>query len=177
MRAKRFVAAALVLFLLLGMSAAAAAQDVYVVYSGKDRAFKDQIVGGFPAGVNVKQYNADLLALADYSGKQKVIAKLSRAKVILILGDKPLNALTGSTFASHLIVNSGHGNDLASRKTKVHAVTHGTDTSTLEASGNLVVITSAALERAPRAGDVFIIPSGVPVDKALAALVQGLLNP
>ena len=127
MRAKRFIAAALVLFLLLGMSAAAAAQDVYVVYSGKDRAFKDQIVGGFPAGVNVKQYNADLLALADYSGKQKAVTTISRAEVVVIIGDKPMDILKKSRIRANVLILRSVKKNVKSSGALIYVVGNRTD--------------------------------------------------
>ena len=56
--------------------------DVYVAYSGRDKKDKRALKKAFPANQSVKINNVDLLALADYSGKQKAIAKLEKAKVM-----------------------------------------------------------------------------------------------
>ncbi len=127
MRAKRFVAPALVLFSLLGMSAAAAAQDVYVVYSGKDRAFKNQIVGAFPEDVKVKQYNADLLALADYTGKQKAVTIISRAEVVVIIGDKPMDILKKTKIKANVLILGSVKKNVKSTGSLLYVVSNRTD--------------------------------------------------
>ena len=63
--------------------------DVYIVFAGKDKKEKKAIKKAMPDNLTVKFYNIDLLALADYSGKQKAIAKLEKAKVVVFVKDAP----------------------------------------------------------------------------------------
>lgn len=128
MRAWRIVVFTLALFSLLGMSVtAASAQDVYVIYSGKDRAFKNQIVGAFPEDVKVKEYNADLLVLADYTGKQKAVTKISRAAVVLIIGDKPMDILMNSKIKANLLIVRSVKKNVKSTESLLYVVGNRTD--------------------------------------------------
>ncbi len=78
--------------------------DVYIVYSGKNKQAKKALVNALGPGVSVKAYNADLLALADYSGMQKAVAKIEQAKMVVILSDRPMELLKGSTLKQNLII-------------------------------------------------------------------------
>ena len=89
--AKRFALILLGLFVLWNMSAGSAwAVDVYVVYSGREGNLRKSVTNVMSSNLSVKSYNVDLLALADYSGKQKAVGKISRASVVIIVGSRPL---------------------------------------------------------------------------------------
>ena len=126
------VAFAVVLF--AGMTAMVSAQDVYIVYSGKDRTLKQKVANAFPKTMKVKEYNVDLLALADYSGKQKAITKVSRADVVVIVGDKAMDILKRTKIKGHLLIVGTTKNDVKATEKKIHLVGHRTDVSKLSGS-------------------------------------------
>ena len=109
----RFLALGITTIFFLASGQTLSAQDVYVVYSGKGKAFKTEVVRTLKAQkLDVKEYNADLLALADYSGKQKVVTKISRADVVIVIGDKPMKNLKGTKIKSNLIIVSSTSKDV-----------------------------------------------------------------
>lgn len=75
------------------------AADIYLVYPGKDRAQMIRISAMIPASWGVRRYNIDLLALADYTGTQKVAAKMARADSVVFV-----NARAGKPFDEHLFI-------------------------------------------------------------------------
>ena len=81
--------------------------DVYVVYSGRDRGSKAKLLKLLSKDVKVKTYNVDLLAVADYSGKQKAIGKLQRARTVVFLGKRPSTILKGNKLKRNLILVKG----------------------------------------------------------------------
>ena len=175
MRVWRFVVPALALFSLLGMSVtAASAQDVYVVYSGKDRAFKNQIVGAFPANLKVKQYNADLLALADYSGKQKAATKISRAEVVVIIGDKPMTILKKVKIKSNVLIVRSVKRDVKSTGAMLYVVSSRTDISGL--TGIKLQVNSRADmndERSVKSAKVIVVnENAVTLPEAVSKIAQ-----
>ncbi len=78
--------------------------DVYIVFAGKDKKEKKAIKKAMPDNLTVKFYNVDLLALADYSGKQKAIAKLEKAKVVVFVKDAPHELLEGISLATAVVI-------------------------------------------------------------------------
>jgi hypothetical protein len=117
---------AFAIFSITFVSPCLAATDVYVVFSGSEsNALKKAVSASLKKALKVKTYNVDMLALADYSGKQKVIAKFSRATVVVFLGDRPLNELKGASFGAHMVITSGAGDDLSTDKIKVYAISKG----------------------------------------------------
>ena len=68
----------LLALVLLGLVASkAVAQDVYILYSGSGKAEKSVLQKSLGKKLKVRTYNVALLALADYSGKQRTLAKLN----------------------------------------------------------------------------------------------------
>ena len=94
------------LMLLGGMLAPsiATAVDAYVLYDGKGKKEKKAFLASLPESLSVKSYNVDLLAVADYSGKQKALAKFQKASVVVILLDGPMKVLKGSTVKKDLVI-------------------------------------------------------------------------
>ena len=82
----------------------AAGADVYLVYAGRNRELKKAIIEGISRDFSVKTYNTSLLGLADYSGIQKVVGKISEARVVVMLLDTTMDAFKGSTIRTDLIV-------------------------------------------------------------------------
>lgn len=92
--------------------------DVYIVFAGKDKKEKKAIQKALPDNLTVKFYNVDLLALADYSGKQKAIAKLEKAKVVVFVKDAPHELLEGISLATAAVIfNSAKSGVQSSTKT------------------------------------------------------------
>lgn len=85
--------------------ASAANIDVYLVYSLKEKALKVAVEKQLPPNLAIKSYNADLLAIADYSGKQKVIAKLSRATVVTLIGRKATTLLRDTSLKNSVTIS------------------------------------------------------------------------
>lgn len=83
--------------------------DLFVVYTSKSRDDRDRLVTALPDGLQVQTYNSDILAIADYSGKQKALARLDRARIIVVLGDRAAERLgTGDVQSGILLVESEH---------------------------------------------------------------------
>jgi len=80
------------------------AVDAYVIYGGKNKTEKKIFLAKLPKEVSVKSYNVDLLAVADYSGKQKALAKFQKASVIVLLLNDPMKILMGSILKPNLII-------------------------------------------------------------------------
>jgi len=107
------------------VSPVAYAQDVYVIYNSKDKAAKNALVKALPSDFKVKTYNVNLLALADYSGKQKVLAKLERARLIVIFRDKPMRVLKGTKLKRDLVVVESVADSVTSETWRLYVVAAG----------------------------------------------------
>lgn len=112
--------------------------DVYIVYASSDRAAKNELTEALSEGLSVKSYNSNLLALADYSGKQKAMAKLDRARVVVILNDAPLDHLTGRLADANLLLVNTVKTTLTSDRRTIHVLDSGTDVAAL--GGNVTAI-------------------------------------
>ena len=173
----RFTLLAILMLIVTAASPCLAATDAYVVFSSDSRELKSTISALLKKSLKVKTYNVDILALSDYSGKQKVIAKFSRATVVVILGDKPLDELKGAKFSSHLIVTSASGDDLASDKLKVYLVAKGTDISSIGSRDSVVNVASTSdLGVEPKTGSVFMLAPALPTEQAIDSLTKLLLG-
>jgi len=83
------------------------ATDVFLVYAGEDKSIKKEVEDSLAKDFKVKSYNVDLLALADYSGKQKAISKISKAKLVVFIKDKAAEILDKGSFPNVFSVTSG----------------------------------------------------------------------
>lgn len=101
--------------------------DVYLIYSGKNKAEKKALMKALPGNVKVKAYNADLLAVADYSGIQKAVAKFDKANAIVVLKDRPMEMLKGATVNKDLFIIHSIKTGLASTEWKVYVLNNGVD--------------------------------------------------
>ncbi len=91
-------------FLMLFVTSSVNAVDIYLVYSGTSKSIQKALKKALPSELKVKSYNVDLLAIADYSGKQKAILKLSQAKIIVLITNKPMEVLGDIKFENTLTV-------------------------------------------------------------------------
>lgn len=153
--------------------------DVYVVYGGGDRAAKNELVAALPDGLSVKSYNSNLLALADYSGKQKVLSKLETASVVVILSEAPLEYLEGRLSNADLLIVSSVSSALTSEGRTIHVVSSGTNVSSL-GSGvtTLNVASEADLDpaRVQEADVILVNESAVAMSSSVAVIVQRILG-
>jgi hypothetical protein len=100
---------------------------VYVLYSAKEKKMLRSIQKAFPSGTKLKGYNTRVLALVDYSGKQKAVARFNKSDLVVILGPKAIKAVAKGSFSTPvLIVNTTLAN-IDSKKGIVHIVSLGTD--------------------------------------------------
>ncbi|PCJ16698.1 MAG: hypothetical protein COB04_10280 [Gammaproteobacteria bacterium] len=93
---------------LYSVSVNAGPPDVYVVYLADDKALGKSIVSALPKQYKVKKYNATILLISDYSGKQKTALRLSKAKVVVFVNGKhtPTKLLDPKDFNNLVSVKS-----------------------------------------------------------------------
>jgi len=106
-----------VLLIMLSTMINAANIDVYIVYGGGDKKIQKTIKKALPSNLNIKSYNTSLLAMADYSGKQKAVAKISSASLVVIINEKNFDLLGKPTFSNSTIVTSDGESEIAKIKT------------------------------------------------------------
>lgn len=154
--------------------------DAYIVYAGKSKAEKKQLLKDLPDDLSVKAYNVDLLAVADYSGKQKVMAKIQRAALIVILHDGPMEILKGFTVKPNLIIVKSLLKTVQSKERTLYVLSKGTDLAnlgkrvkTLEATGRGQLQDAKALESADA---VVVDESALDILKALSVLMGTVLS-
>ncbi len=151
---------------------------VYIVYTMKNKKVKKTLKSAIPSSIKAKFYNADLLTVADYSGKQKAVSKFERAQLVVFIGDETIKLLEGSELKIPvLIVNSGL-QDVTSRK----VVTYLFDTAHASAAPSGLPKTSLASAAELKPGTVgekdAVVIIGQKDDafwKEVAAVVEKLL--
>jgi len=149
--------------------------DVYVVFSGKDKKDKNALKKAFSADLSVKFYNIDLLALADYSGKQKAIAKFEKAKVIVFVKDSPHELLEGSTFRKDIVIFNSAKNGVQSEGKTLYIALKGT---TLDGGLKTRNATEADLldSEILQATDAVVVNGSIDIHHAVALVVTTLLG-
>ncbi len=154
--------------------------DLYVVYTGKQKKEKDQLLNAFPKDLSVKTYNVDLLVLADYSGKQKAVARLEKARMILILQDSPMEGLKGIQVRRALLVVKSVKKTVKSGEWMLHVVAKGTDLADL---GDKVKILEATVEgdledaKTIRSSEVVLVnEKSLDLFKAVSLIVDKVLS-
>lgn len=151
------------------------AADVYLIYSGKNKADKKLFKKAFPKGIKVKAYNADLLAVADYSGKQKAAAKFDRARVIVILRDRPMEMLKGVALNKDLIIIESVLSSVSSSRKTHYILRTGTDVSALESDFKKKTVTT--LDDLSE-GTLFLVDERVlKIQEVLPKLVEKIMQP
>ncbi len=105
--------------------------DLYVLYTSRDRVQKNELLSALPGDLSVKAYNTNLLALADYSGKQRAMTKLETARIVVILNTGPMEHLQGRLTGPDVIIFNSAEDRLRSNSRTVHVVSRGTDMSVL----------------------------------------------
>ncbi len=153
--------------------------DVYVVYRGGGRGEKNDLVEALPSGLDVKSYNSNLLALADYSGMQKVIAKLETARVVVILGNAPSQYIEGRVGSAHLVIVNSVSRTVTTRGRTIYVIRSGTNVSSLGNLNTLNVQSEGDLAnpgRVTAARLISVNESSVGMTESVALVVQRLLG-
>ena len=150
----------------------AADLDVYIVYSGKEKKLKNSLLESLPESLEVKSYNTNLLGLGDYSAVQKVASKLSRAKVVVIVGEDAMTALSGASIRTSLVVVNLASNVVRSNDEVLYVLGAGVDSYGL-APGLSTTKVSTEDEITSAETDVLIIEDGsLALEKAVAVLLK-----
>jgi len=150
----------------------AAVADVYLVYSGKSRKLKGELIEGISGDFSVKTYNVGLLGLADYSGLQKVVSKISRAGVVVMLHDTAMEAFKGNTISTNLIIVNSIKTNVKSQNKICYIVDKSVDVSELGNDLKTSIISSIA-ELNDNGADVLIIDeSTINILKVLRAVLK-----
>jgi len=128
-----------------------------------------------------KAYNVDLLAVSDYSGKQKVLAKFSGARLVVILRDASMLILDGSTVNTRLMIVNSVKKTVRSDESMVYVVTKGTDLTNL---GRIAQPLTASRPgdltdaREIRASNVVVVDeAGLGFFKAVSLIAEKVLGP
>ena len=154
--------------------------DVYVVYGGGDRDVRDELLGALPDGLSVRSYNSNLLALADYSGKQKVLSKLETARVVVILSESPLQHLEGRLAGTDLVIVRSVSTALTSDGRTRYVLPSGTDVSALGRSLNTLAVggvADLADEARVRTADVVLVDErAIELVRGVALVIQRILG-
>lgn len=109
-----------IVIVIIGLSWSVAAQadhvDVYLIYSADVRVLRNDMKKTLAPDYMVKSYNVDLLAVADYSGRQKILAKLVNAQLIVLIGQKPVDLLGHEGLENVVSVSNNAGKTVAVAK-------------------------------------------------------------
>ena len=154
--------------------------DVYVLFSRDSKADKDRVVSALSKNHSVKAYMADLLLVADYSAKQKIVAKVGSARLVVVVAGSASKALKGSTIRAPVLVTNSVEKTVTSNAWIVNVVDKGSalgkiggDARSLEVAGegdlgNLETI---------RASDVVVVDeTTIQVSKVIAAIADMVLK-
>ncbi len=135
-----------ILFFLISLAAPLAwgEVDVYLIYSGKNKAEKKALMKALPKNITVKAYNADLLAVADYSGIQKAVSKFEKAGVIVVLRDRPLEMLKGASVNKDLIIVNGDKQGMKSSRWRIYLLDGAADLSPFDVNATTKNVGSMA---------------------------------
>ena len=90
----------------------AAEVDVYIVYSGADKSIAKALKKSLSGDFKLKKYNTKLLAMADYSGKQKAVAKISSARLVVLVKEETYKALGSPDFSASITVTGSTPEDI-----------------------------------------------------------------
>ncbi len=112
------------LFILFGVidASAQAATDIFVVYTGRNTAEKDQLMNALPKNISTRAYNVDYLAFSDYTGLNKAVARMNQSKMIIIIQDTPMLILKGARLRTNLLVAQSAKQTVRSSEWTLHVV-------------------------------------------------------
>ncbi|MFB6346619.1 MAG: hypothetical protein ABEK50_12745 [bacterium] len=153
--------------------------DVYLLFSSSDKKMKNNIADALPDDINVKEFNVDSLALADYSGKQKAAAKINNAKATVFIGDAPSKLLSDQTFKLPVDVHQSTLRKITVKNNPlINVISAGTDVNEKKLSVVTVSSKSEVGELDPGNVDVVKVETsdGFSLADAQSALVQNHLG-
>ena len=155
--------------------------DVYVVYSRATKADKNQLLKAFSKSYSVKAYMADLLVVADYSAKQKILARFGSARLVVLLPGVAVETLKGSTIrAPVLIANRGIDRLVASNAWIVNVAVKGPGLENLGDDAKVLEISSEADLgdlQAIRSADVVVVDeSAIKLQRVIALITDRVLR-
>ena len=154
--------------------------DVYIIYSGKTRGAIHLLAKSLPKHLSVKSYNANLLALADYSGKQKAISKFHQARLIVILGDQSLRILETGRMKRPLVIVGSTKKDITSNVKTLYVVSKGTN---LDGLGRTTIITAknkfdlADRDKIRSADVVLVDQESLKILEAVSLIIEKIIEP
>ena len=108
----RFCAVSMLFLTTMYAVPASAAADIFLVYIGVDKKIQKTVKGSLPGDLKVKSYNASLLAMADYSEKQKAVSKITKAKLVVFITSKPVKLLGDPSIDNTLTIESGDQSEI-----------------------------------------------------------------
>ena len=153
--------------------------DVYIIYSGKTRGAIHLLAKSIPKYLSVKSYNANLLVLADYSGKQKAISKFHRARLIVILGDQTLEILESGKLKRALVIVGSTKTNMKSDVKTLYVVSKGTNLDDLRAKKIITAkdrLDLATLDKV-RAVDVVLVDQDrLKIMEAVSLIIERMIE-
>jgi hypothetical protein len=159
---------------------ASAGVVAYVLYSGSEHEAKSELLRSLPGGLRVRAYNVDLLRLADYSAKQKIVARMDRARVIIVLEDGPMEALQGVSFNASLIVVNSQSPTIQSETQALYLVSKDADLSKISTPLSVLEIADEGelgrVWRIPRFSLMRLVGDGHYSMPALSAIIARFVN-
>ena len=153
--------------------------DVYLVYSAQNSRARDLMRANLPTEISVKTYNLDLLAIADYSGKQKAIAKFERARLIILLGDRTIEILERMVVNRNLLIVGSSKSPVSSEKLTFHILRGSDSLDNLETARILEAASEDDLKSGEkiRSSDVILVDEkSLNFYEAVSLVVQALLE-
>ncbi|NKB23213.1 MAG: hypothetical protein GKR87_02255 [Kiritimatiellae bacterium] len=118
------------------------------------------------------------MALADYSGKQKVVTKFSKATVVVTLRDAPHNALKGIEVSSPLLIVQSAKEGMGTQKQKLYILKKDTDVSSLEKNTTLEVSSEDDLRNKNNmeSSQIIFVDKGLELSQAVSVIVDKVLS-
>lgn len=114
-----------ILLFTLTQSKAQAETEVYVVYAGKGNLGKNKLMAALPKNISAKAFNINFLAFADYSGKQKMVTRLNRSKMVIFMSDIPMLLLKNARITTNLLITQSSKQTIRSKVWTLHVLEEG----------------------------------------------------
>lgn len=94
------------IFMLVGLLdvKAQASANIFIAYTGTTADLKDKLIKTLPKQIPVKAYNVNLLAIMDFSGRNKALLRMNASRLIIILGDATMKILKNARINTDLLI-------------------------------------------------------------------------
>jgi len=93
--------------------APAQAADIYLVYTSDGKLIKKELQESLSDDLDIKVYNASLLVIADYTGKQKATSKLKRARIVVFLDDVAQELFGEEAFDNAILITESNQENIS----------------------------------------------------------------